>query len=378
MKTEAPFVSLRLKLHSVLPIIRSLSCIFVLILSPLKLACSNAESDQAYANRKSDFYDDAPEVDVIFLPLGEPLSLPDSEMSALTWCQDELLIVPQYPDFLADAAPALYTLNKADVLASVTELSKNSELSNAASSAALKIKKVPLEGNELLELIDGYEGIEAAVCSGQELILAIETNQLGPQEATVLVGAQYTGDRVVIESVGASLLSPTKLSNKGNEALVQTHQGLLSLHEVNDSRLLNYRESAYFLPSYEDTEAFVSVADIPYRVTDATVIDSKNRFWVINYQYQRDTKLVIENDVIWKKHGIGRSHRAKKQVERLVELQFDGDSVTLTDTPPIQLQLEGTNGHNWEGIARLDELGFLIVTDKHPRSLLGFVPFNTQ
>jgi hypothetical protein len=322
------------------------------------------------ANRNTELYGDAPEVDVQYLPLGEPLSQPESEMSAMTWCQDELLILPQYPDFASEQQPALYSISKTDVLAYVTDTVEENQ-----DAQTLALKEIPLEGNELLELIKGYEGIEAAVCNGSELILAIETNQLGSQEATVLVGAKYTGDRVVVESVGATLMSPTIMSNKGNEALVKTSQGLLSLHEVNDSRLLNYKDSAYFLKSHEDTETFVSVADIPYRLTDATEMDANNRFWVVNYQYQRDTKLITENDNIWKKHGIGSSHRTKKQVERLVELEFDGESVALTDTPPIQLQLEGTNGHNWEGIARLDDLGFLLVTDKHPRSLLGFVPF---
>jgi hypothetical protein len=59
-----------------------------------------------------------------------------------------------------------------------------------------------------------------------------------------------------------------------------------------------------------------------------------------------------------------------------VELQYATDGITLTKTPPIQLQLEFRSApRNWEGLARLDGLGFLLVTDKFPETLFGFVPY---
>ena len=38
--------------------------------------------------------------------------------------------------------------------------------------------------------------------------------------------------------------------------------------------------------------------------------------------------------------------------------------------------LDSDNSRNWESIARLDDKGFLIATDKYPKMILGFVPFN--
>ncbi|MCE2027830.1 hypothetical protein [Sessilibacter corallicola] len=329
------------------------------------VACTYAEPESLVDNRHT--YPTAPETAVKYLPLAEPLIDGDSEMSALTWCGDELMVFPQYPDFKSGQPAAIFSFTKSVIIDAVK--AENS-------TEGLVPKSIAFEGIDLLETIYGYEGIEAAVCSGDDITLAIETNQLGSQEATVLVGAKYSGDKIVVHSIGETLLSPTKLSNKGNESLVQVNGGLLSLHEVNDTRLLNYNESAYFLNSFEDTESLTPVADIPYRITDATMADESGRFWVINYQYQRDTKLVTDKDPIWEKYGIGESHKSRKQVERLVELEFDGNNVFLTDTPPIQIELEGTRGRNWEGIARLDDVGFLLVTDKFPRSLLGFVPYD--
>jgi len=46
----------------------------------------------------------------------------------------------------------------------------------------------------------------------------------------------------------------------------------------------------------------------------------------------------------------------------------------LTDSAPIQLTLlsDGT-ARNWEGVAKLDDRGFLLATDKFPDTILAFV-----
>jgi hypothetical protein len=31
---------------------------------------------------------------------------------------------------------------------------------------------------------------------------------------------------------------------------------------------------------------------------------------------------------------------------------------------------------NWEGLVRLDDYGFLLATDKYPRTILAFVPLD--
>ena len=48
----------------------------------------------------------------------------------------------------------------------------------------------------------------------------------------------------------------------------------------------------------------------------------------------------------------------------------------MTKSEPIQLVLNEDSPRNWESIVRFDNKGFLIATDKHPRMILSFVPFN--
>jgi hypothetical protein len=71
---------------------------------------------------------------------------------------------------------------------------------------------------------------------------------------------------------------------------------------------------------------------------------------------------------------VGRTHQGRRTVERFVELQLSNTGVRFTDTPPLELELGRGPGRNWEGIVRLADRGFLVVTDKHPASMLAFVP----
>ena len=60
-------------------------------------------------------------------------------------------------------------------------------------------------------------------------------------------------------------------------------------------------------------------------------------------------------------------------MERLVELNYSSDGITLADSAPIQLTLDGDNARNLEGLVVLDNQGFLMVTDKFPSTMLIFV-----
>jgi len=58
-----------------------------------------------------------------------------------------------------------------------------------------------------------------------------------------------------------------------------------------------------------------------------------------------------------------------------VEFQYTASGISLVDTPPIQLELiDDDHSRNWEGVVRLDGIGFLLMTDTHPETILGFVP----
>ena len=58
-------------------------------------------------------------------------------------------------------------------------------------------------------------------------------------------------------------------------------------------------------------------------MADATRIDKNNRFWVINYFFPGDRKVLKpSNDILASKYGNGPSHSRSKRVERLIESEI--------------------------------------------------------
>jgi hypothetical protein len=58
-----------------------------------------------------------------------------------------------------------------------------------------------------------------------------------------------------------------------------------------------------------------------------------------------------------------------------VEFRYTNAQISSTSRAPIQLELrEDGRARNWEGLVRLDQRGFLLMTDKYPETILGFVP----
>lgn len=117
----------------------------------------------------------------------------------------------------------------------------------------------------------------------------------------------------------------------------------------------------------------VQLAPLEYRMTDATTVDSNGRFWTTNYFYEGDTWATAACPLS-QQFGVGESHVGELTVERLVELELGDDGVRVSRSAPILLELAAGVGRNWEGVARLDDRGFVLATDEHPCTMLAFVP----
>lgn len=103
-------------------------------------------------------------------------------------------------------------------------------------------------------------------------------------------------------------------------------------------------------------------------------IQTGMRYCVINYFYPRDVQLLPAPDPFSQRFGQGARHPGSKGVKRLVEMEHTGTEVHLVDTAPILLKLlTGNIFRNWEEIARWPCNGFLLITNSHPDSILGFV-----
>jgi hypothetical protein len=317
------------------------------------------------ANVPPELQGTAPEQAVTLLPLGDPLQGPKAELSGLAWYGEHLVLLPQYPDWKHDGAPCLYTVSKADILARLDH----------SAEGPLEPRCIPFDSDGLQEQIPGFEGYEAIGFAGDQAYLTVETHRR--TGASLLVTGRIAPDLSVLRleaSRRVSLPLPAEVSNAGFEALVVGEEQVLALYEANGARV-NPAPAAEGFDRALTRAPKLALPAIEYRVTDATSLDAAGRFWVMNYNFPgTQSAYKPAPDPLMARYGTGPTHARKPQVERLLELQVTSTGIVLTPRPPLQLQLSDEAPRNWEGLVRLDDRGFLLVTDTFPRTLLGFVP----
>lgn len=310
----------------------------------------------------------AQEVPARLIALGGPAGKPNAELSGLAWYADWLIMLPQYPSrFSGGSEGALLALPKEQILAYL-----KGELSEA-----LVPVHVPLLAPGLIEQARGYEGFEALSVVGEHIFMTIEANS-GAGMLSYLVGGVIQPDLSEVRLDSASMRvipAQARISNFSDEALTSTPDRLFTIYESNGA-LYNPLPTVHAFDLQLNPAENAAFPHIEYRITDATPIDADGFFWAINYFYPGDTKIKPEHDPLALKFGSGPTHAAFPQVERLLQFRLQDGAVTLVDRPPVQLVLEdASTARNWEGLAVLEDLGFLLVSDLHPSTLFAFVPF---
>ncbi len=300
---------------------------------------------------------------VQIIPLAGPLAAASAEISGLAWYGDTLLLLPQFPQRFNNQ---LFTLPKAEIVGFL----------DGTQDGPLTPQPIPLAAPGLAQL-PGYEGLEAIVFDGEQVFVTIETSNGAPMMG-YLVNGRIAPDLSLIDLDMTNLVEivpPVPLVNYSDETLLVVNDTVLTIYEAN-GRNINPAPAAHQFSLEMESLGTLPFPIIEYRVTDATEVDGNGRFWIINYLYPGDiSKLNLAPDAIGERYDRGPTHAASETVERLIELQISSNGITLTDTPPIQLELlPNDEARNWEGIARQDDQGFLLATDKFPETILGFIP----
>lgn len=309
-----------------------------------------------------------PETSVQLLTLGPPLNTPAAQISGLAWCQDKLLLLPQKPEFASSettANYALYMLSKAAIKAALKD-----------QHAVLQATPVVFDDHEFRQGLNEFDGYEAIVCQDHQLWLAVETKVDDSFFTTTIVDGQIdlSADPPAIKLANKALTviqSQSGIWNFSEETLILDKKNLIAIHESNNTIDKPYATS---VDTETGAQSKLDMASVAYRITDATALD-KNKFWVLNYLWKDLEVLKHLPDPLAAQYAPGSSHRNSGNLERLVELRLSASGIELSDTPPIYLELREPEGRNWEGIVRLDDLGLLLVTDEHPQTYFGFVPF---
>ena len=315
----------------------------------------------------------APEQTVREIPLSgelvEKSGSESAEVSGLAWYGDHLIILPQYPErFKSVGDGVIFTIPKQKILAFL----------DGKSAAKIVPDEIAFYSVGVAGFIEGYQGYEAIALRGNQAFLTIEASGADGAMQGYVAAANIKHDLSELRLTPPILTTvpvQTKLPNMAEESILVVKDGLLVLHEAHGKNV-NAKPLAHVFRYDLRPIRAIPFPTIEYRITDATTADSEGRFWGINFFFPGDAELLRPaTDELAAKHGQGRSHAKYKTVERLVELQYAESEVKMTDTAPIQLELiDDKNSRNWEGLVRLDDRGFLLMTDQHPRTMLAFVP----
>jgi len=294
--------------------------------------------------------------ETIELKLPSPYDDAQNEYSGLAWYGDYLILLPQYP------TGYLLAISKDDLTTAIDSDNNN-----------ITPVRVPFRGDDFTRVLPGYEGFEALVFKDSLVFLSIE------YETKKAIGGYFVSGNISSLSSGIMLNSenilhlsaPETIGNMAFESLILDENQLIPIYEANGAKV--YRDP-WVLSISTDliVEDKIPFPNIEYRVTDATQPDENGKFWVINYLWSGDyRKLKPAHDVF--QNPFGKVTKGS-DLERLVEIEYKEDHFYLTDTPPIYLTQPKQKSRNWEGIVRLDDKGFILITDKHPRTILMFVP----
>ena len=285
----------------------------------------------------------------------------NQEISGMDWYQDRLFLLPE------NLGGFLFVIPKIEILNSIKSNEKMS----------ITPKQTRFISPDYENLINGFDGFEAIAFNGNKVFISIEAEHNGKMNSYIVWGEINPSTlEIKIEQDHLKWVdTPIQIDNFSFESLLMYDDDILMIYEANGLNLQQDVQQVVFSPS-SGKISFMDFTNIEYRITDVTQIDKNNKFWSINYFWPGDEKLLTPGrDNILNNFKQGRSHSKSSQVERLIEFEIKTNGISICDTEPIQLVLESDVSRNWEALARLDNKGLLIATDKYPKMILGYVAF---
>lgn len=305
------------------------------------------------------------------IPLAGTAALANAEISGLAWHGDTLVLLPQFPGRFGTGDGALLSLTRQEILAFL----------DGTSAEPLLPAQVPFSAPGVRASVPGFEGYEAIAFDGDRVYLTVEASP-GGRGSTDMQGWLLAGtigpEGVRVEADSLTPLDPpAAISNFSDEALLLSGGEIFTIYEGNGVNINPQPVARRFGPDLQPLPP-VAFPNVEYRITDASEPDAQGQFWAINYFFPGEViKLQPGPDGISARFAGGESHARNFHVERLLAFQLGSDGIELADSPPVYLQLLEDTARNWEGIVRLDERGFLLVTDRFPRTILAFVAWPT-
>lgn len=305
------------------------------------------------------------EKEVVSLELSGFAAQQGAEISGLAWFGDYLILLPQYPQIFDENGDGfLFYLPKAEILAYL----------DGTSRTALQPRLLQLSAPDFADQVRNYQGFESIGFSDSKVFMTIEAGQ-GVDMQGFLISGEIDASlfSLTLDTTNLVLLQPQAVSaNHSDESLLVLKDKVITFYEVNGKNIVA-EPVAHVFDFDLNSLGTIPMPNLEYRLTD-TALESENEFWGINYFFSGDVDLFTSQDPLVMKFGQGQTHTQYEYVERLVKFKYSASGIELSNQAPLQLKLI-EEPRNWEGLVVLKDKGFLIVTDKFPETILGFVPF---
>jgi hypothetical protein len=275
-----------------------------------------------------------------------------------------LVLLPQYPERFGSGDGVLFSIPKQAIV----------DYLDGKSTEPISPDTIRIIAPGLKDSIQNYKGYESIGFWNQNVYLTMESGKNNQMMGYLVSGTiSPNSEEIHIDtSHVVEIQPPIQMDNRTDEALVILQNKILTFFEINGAGF-NPHPSAHVFGLDLTSQGTILFPSIEYRVTDAA-LDSSGEIWIINQASpKKEPELFHVFDPLVEKYGNGSPTQEGQQVERLVKLNFETAGITIADIPPVQIKLD-TSARNWEGLALLDNRGFLLVTDKSPDTLLGFIP----
>ncbi len=288
------------------------------------------------------------------------LNTPRAEISGMAFHRGRYILLPQYPD--------RFNEGKYDYFFSI-EIKQLEEYFASDHPKPVIPQKIPVIISQEIYKLPGFEGFEALTFIEDSIYVTVETRIRNKMQGYLVKGIVQSDFSLItlLPRTITEIPAQTSLNNMCEETIVANNKMLFTIHEANGVNVNNVHEITLFDSRLQPVKK-IDFPSVEFRITDATAVDAENQFWVINYLYAGEHDLLKPR----KEENISEN----KTVERLLQLKIADDKIERTKTPPLYLHLrDGEESHNWEGLARYKNEGFLIITDRFPGTTLALIPY---
>lgn len=294
------------------------------------------------------------------LSLPQELESADNQFSGL-YVHDEKLFLLSECRLQENAEAKLYAINLSDLDRKIND-----------TSYVLPYVKYPIYNLEILfNKINthgqSYEGLEAMIIHGNEVLISVETETPSPN--CYLLTGQFNDTAIILN---ADMLTPfskpmvadrSYIYNAGFEAMTKKDDHILAFYEFNyfPSGNFVYRFNKQLLQNSSAPHK-LRIKKLPFRITDITYV-GKNHFTAVNYFYNGEGGDTVYRTPATDKRNskLIKGKTGYKNYCRLIDIKLKDSGFSWK--PLWDFPAEYT-GYNWEGIAAYNN-GYFIVNDKY-------------